>query len=178
MNGQLFPDYIECAFLAGYRCEGCGQSGETLEVSYPTLVWLRDDHTVLISYPVRCRCGKEGLASSRISFLLFCFVCGWLEYQGTPRRRPPKSPQRIRPGGSAFLLNIFYDFERVLASHGVQDGPEPAIQPWQAESRAFDAERPEGRPTEKDRALFGASPEVWQEFLKRMGLDDKQTGPP
>jgi len=174
MRGQLFPDYIECAFLTGYRCEGCGRSGETLEVSFPTLVWLRDDHSVLLSYPVRCRCGKAGLASSKIPFLLFCFVCGWLEYQGTPRRQPSNSPQRIRPNGSVVLLNILYEFDRVMAAYGVQSKSEAAIEPWQAGNRAHERYGSANEPTEKDRALFGVSPEMWRDFLRRLGLSEKE----
>ena len=176
MRGQLFPDYVECAFLTGYRCEGCGRSGETLEVSFPTLVWLRADHSIVISYPVRCPCGKVGLASSKIPFLLFCFLCGWLEYYGTERPQRQKSPQRIRPNGSAFLLNIFYEFERVMASYGVQSDVEFTVEPWMANDRVQDGGDPTSTPTEKDRGLFGASPEMWREFLKRMGLNEKEGG--
>jgi hypothetical protein len=176
MPGQLFPDYVECAFLTGYRCQGCGRTGEALEVSFPTLAWLRDEQTVLISYPVRCRCGKNGLANSKIPFLLFCFVCGWLEYQGAARHQPPKSPQKIRPSGSTFLLNIFYEFERVMSSYGVKWAAEPAIQPWNPGERARDTHDSTGQATEQDRALFGASPKVWREFLRRLGLSDEEGG--
>ena len=176
MRGQLFPDYIECSFLTGYRCEGCGRSGETLEVSFPTLVWLRDEHTILISYPVRCPCGGAGLASSRIPFLFFCFLCGWLEYQGTPRHQPPKSPQQIRPNDSPFLLDIFCEFEQVMASYGVLPDMEATIEPWKADNRAHDRTGSTGTPTETDRVLFGASRKAWREFLRRMGLSQKEDG--
>jgi hypothetical protein len=176
MRGQLFPDYIECAFLSGYHCEGCGRSGEMLEVSFPHLVWLRDDQSLLISYPVRCPCGRSGMASSKIPFLLFCFLCGWLEYQGTSRHQPPKSPQPIRPNGSPFLLNIFYEFEQVMASYGVRPGIEAAVEPWTTGKPAPHLDSPTDAPTETDRALFGANRKVWGEFLKRMGLDEKEGG--
>jgi hypothetical protein len=176
MRGQLFPDYIECAFLTGYRCEGCGRSGDTLEVSFPHLVWLREDQSMLISYPVRCPCGRAGLASSRIPFLLFCFLCGWLEYQGTARHEPAKSPQQIRPNGSPFLLNIFNEFEQVMASYGVRPDIEATIEPWAADTPVHHSGSPKDEPTESDRALFGASRKAWGEFLRRMGLSEKEGG--
>jgi hypothetical protein len=149
----LFPDYIECAFLNTYRCEGCGRSGEVLQVLFPSLAWQRDDESIQISYPVRCVCGKAGVAGTKLPFLLFCFICGWLEYQGTSRLQPPQSSQQIRPNESALLSHIVCDFEQVMASYGLRN------------AASFDSE-----PTETDRGLFGVSEKGWREFLKRMGF--------
>jgi hypothetical protein len=153
MKGQLFPDYIECAFLNEFRCENCGRSKETLQISFPSMAWNRGDGSILISYPVRCSCGTTGRAETKLSFLLFCFICGWLEYQGNTRHRRPQVPEQAQPKESMLLSQIVYDFEQVMNSYGVPN------------AASFNPE-----PTDEDRALFGFSPEAWVGFLKRMGF--------
>ncbi len=176
MRGQLFPDLIECAFLKSYRCEGCGRSAETLLVSFPSLVWRRDDETILVSYPVRCSCGLTGLATTRLPFLLFCFICGWLEYQSTAQCSPRKSPQPVQPNDSPFLSNIFCDFQQVMASSGVEAVIEFIVEPGKSDAQGHAVGEWTNQPTAADRALFGVSPEAWCRLLRRMGFSENEEG--
>jgi len=176
MRGQLFPEYIECVLLKSYRCPGCDASGRTLLVSSPRLLWRRDDESVVITYPVRCSCGKSGSATSRMPFLAFCFICGWLEYQRSFQNAPEGPPKAVRPGESPLLWHILSDFEKVVGSHCTQAETGRPVQPWEPDVPVDDDGIPTSRITPIDRALFGANPEVWRDFLRRMGWSETEQG--
>lgn len=154
MKGLLFPDYVECSFLNGYRCESCGQSGQPLQVAFPSLAWRQEENSMVIMYPVRCPCGKSGLSTTHLPFLLFCFICGWLKYRDFVVNPTPCSLQEIRPNESPILTQIYCEFEEAVEAYG----------------------RRPSRPTPVDRILFRMSPETWPGFLKRLGFTEDEAG--
>lgn len=169
MYGQILPEHIEAGLVAGYHCPGCGRAEGWFQLHFPRLRLVNRGNCVEILYPVQCACGRRGHSCTTLPVLLNGYLLARIQMLESAKVK--RQPKQTRPRRSEMLDRFIREFEAAMRDYAsvssAIEGCQPA-QPPNERKRQF------GEPTELDRLSFGFSDRTWQEFLRKMGLDNDQ----
>lgn len=170
--GQILPDYLESGLVVGYHCPGCGRMDGWFQLHFPRLALTSDGSCVRIVYPVQCSCGRRGHVSTTLPILLYGYLLARVQILEAGKSR--KQPKQMKPARSQLLDKLIRDFETAIDHYA---SVRSAIEGSRPSEPHKNRPRSPSQPSELDRLSFGLDDDSWQDFLKRLGLDDDEGKP-
>lgn len=163
-NHLYLPEWVE-----NWECRHCGRSGQRVRLHFPDVERIKDN--VRLVYSAECQCGKRTPFKVEMPILLLglAFV---RQFLGEARSHRHKGFIDVTPMKANVTECLLRDFTRLITDFA---GQALGFPPDDSASPDDTAARWEGL-TDMERIKFGMSVREWQEFRRRLGLDEDTAG--
>ena len=168
MKKLLLNHHCQPHWASSWECRHCHQSGDPIRLLFPDL--RREHNTVVLTYPVICQCGRRGSLRVELPILLFGIVLARIVLMEAKCGRY-RGEIDLKPGETDTFRRYAADFEQAIVEfaeqalgfpRGVFQSPKTDSARWAGLSDA-------------ERVKFDMSVTEWQEFLRRLGVDEPPT---
>lgn len=165
---MLLPDSFLAAFLRNYECPACGRRDRSLRLRFPRV--RRNPPNIELGFPAQCGCGKADHLKIVMPMLLYGYLLAWHSLVGSERKfGRSEMTINIWRSSSDLLRGLLREYESLLTQTVQQSNPlaipnEDANDPSAADIT--------------ERLLFGLNEQQWADFLRRLGIDNSETGGP
>jgi len=137
----------------------------SFKLLFPKLCWGKTD--IELVYPLRCPCGGSGCVPIKLPTLLFGYILAHVALDEVANRRRSQTTMLVSPQhGSDMLARMFHEFDRMMEADATATLRSPPVP-------GSDRSSIDGcTPNDAERIKFGFDKDEWQDFLRRLGMDD------
>ena len=165
MKKLLLNHHCQPHWASSWECCHCHQSGQPIRLLFPDV--RRAKNIVVLTYPVICECGKRGSLRVELPILLFGIVLARIVLLETKCGRY-RGEIDLKPGETDTFRRYAAGFEQAIVEFAEQALGFPRDE---SKSKNVDGDRWAGL-GDPERVRFDMSVSEWQEFLRRLGLDE------